>query len=144
MTAQLERTQFLYGGNSTFVEELYAKYVANPNSVDASWQQFFEALGDDFSQPSQALSRPSWAPASALVQLEDEGLLGPQGKAAKAADRAAKGGASPEEARRTHYGESEERGTRGQASREETEALLEEGIGVLPLPLPKSLQGPLQ
>ena len=48
MTAQLERTQFLYGGNSTFVEELYAKYVANPNSVDASWRQFFEALGEDF------------------------------------------------------------------------------------------------
>jgi 2-oxoglutarate dehydrogenase E1 component len=99
MTAQLERTQFLYGGNSTFVEELYAKYVANPDSVDASWKQFFEALGDDFSQPKQALSRPSWAPNTALVPMEDEGLLGPQGKAVKSADRAAKGGASPEDAR---------------------------------------------
>ncbi|MBS4045022.1 MAG: 2-oxoglutarate dehydrogenase E1 component [Alphaproteobacteria bacterium] len=99
MTAQLERTQFLYGGNSTFVEELYAKYVANPDSVDASWKQFFEALGDDFSQPKQALSRPSWAPATALVPMEDEGLLGAQGKAAKSADRAAKGGASPADAR---------------------------------------------
>jgi hypothetical protein len=49
-----------------------------------------------------------------------------------------------EEARRIHYGESEERGIRGQASREETEALLEEGIGVLPLPIPKALKGPLQ
>jgi len=99
MTAQLERTQFLYGGNSTFVEELYAKYVANPDSVDASWKQFFEALGDDFSQPKQALSRPSWAPATALVPMEDEGLLGAQGKAAKSADRAAKAGASPADAR---------------------------------------------
>lgn len=99
MTAQLERTQFLYGGNSTFVEELYAKYVANPDSVDASWKQFFEALGDEFSTPKQALSRPSWAPANTLIQLEDEGLLGAQGKAVKAADRAAKGGASPADAR---------------------------------------------
>jgi hypothetical protein len=49
-----------------------------------------------------------------------------------------------EEARRIHYGETEERGIRGQASREETEALLEEGIGVLPLPIPKALKGPLQ
>jgi hypothetical protein len=49
-----------------------------------------------------------------------------------------------EEARKIHYGESEERGIRGQASREETEALLEEGIGVLPLPVPKGLKGPLQ
>lgn len=49
-----------------------------------------------------------------------------------------------EEARRIHYGESEERNIRGQASREETEALLEEGIGVLPLPIPKALKGPIQ
>jgi hypothetical protein len=49
-----------------------------------------------------------------------------------------------EEARKIHYGESEERGIRGQASAEETEALLEEGIGVLPLPVPKALKGPLQ
>jgi hypothetical protein len=49
-----------------------------------------------------------------------------------------------EEARRIHYGEIEERGIRGQASREETEALLDEGIGVLPLPIPKALKGPLQ
>lgn len=49
-----------------------------------------------------------------------------------------------EEARKIHYGETEERGIRGQASREETEALLEEGIGVLPLPIPKALKEPLQ
>ena len=49
-----------------------------------------------------------------------------------------------EEARKINYGESEERGIRGQASREETQALLEEGIGVLPLPIPKGLKGPLQ
>ena len=48
-----------------------------------------------------------------------------------------------EEARTIHYGEAEERGIRGQASREETEALVEEGIAVLPLPLPRP-EGPLQ
>lgn len=49
-----------------------------------------------------------------------------------------------EEARRIHYGESEERGIRGQASAEQTQELLEEGIGVLPLPIPKALKGPIQ
>ena len=49
-----------------------------------------------------------------------------------------------EEARKIHYGESEERGIRGQASHEETEALMEEGIAVMPLPLPEGLEGPLQ
>jgi hypothetical protein len=49
-----------------------------------------------------------------------------------------------EEARRIHYGEVGERAIRGQASREDTEALLEEGIGVLPLPIPKAFKEPLQ
>lgn len=49
-----------------------------------------------------------------------------------------------EEARRMHYGEVDERNIRGRASREETEALLEEGIPVLPLAVPKGLKGPLQ
>jgi hypothetical protein len=49
-----------------------------------------------------------------------------------------------EEARRIHYGETEERGIRGQASRAETEALADEGIGVMPLPIPNALKEPLQ
>lgn len=49
-----------------------------------------------------------------------------------------------EEARRIHYGEAQQRGIRGQASADETAALLDEGIEVLALPLPLSLKGPLQ
>ncbi|MEO7338239.1 MAG: DUF1178 family protein [Caldimonas sp.] len=50
----------------------------------------------------------------------------------------------PEEARRIHYGEVEERGIRGQASREAAEALREEGIEVVTMPVPPSLKGPVQ
>jgi len=49
-----------------------------------------------------------------------------------------------EEARRIHYGEAEERNIRGQASAAETEELIDEGIGVLPLPVPHGMKGPLQ
>jgi hypothetical protein len=49
-----------------------------------------------------------------------------------------------EEARKIHYGETTERGIRGQASPEETRELLEEGVPVLPLPVPKALKGPVQ
>lgn len=54
------------------------------------------------------------------------------------------GGRFVEEARRIHYGEAKQRGIRGQASREETEALLEEGIAVAPLPMPHALKGTMQ
>jgi Protein of unknown function (DUF1178) len=48
------------------------------------------------------------------------------------------------EARKIHYGEAKERGIRGQVSRDETLELLDEGIEVMPLPLPKALKGTLQ
>lgn len=50
----------------------------------------------------------------------------------------------PEEARRIHYGETAPRGIRGQASPDERQALLDEGIEVMALPMPAGLKGPLQ
>lgn len=50
----------------------------------------------------------------------------------------------PEEARRIHYGESQERGIRGHASPEDAEALREEGIEVMALAVPDALKGPVQ
>jgi hypothetical protein len=50
----------------------------------------------------------------------------------------------PEEARRIHYGEVEARGIRGQASAEERQALLDEGIEIMSLPIPAALKGPVQ
>ncbi len=47
----------------------------------------------------------------------------------------------PEEARRIHYGETSQRGIRGQASAEEREALRDEGIEILALPVPAALKG---
>ena len=50
----------------------------------------------------------------------------------------------PEEARRIHYGEVEARGIRGQASADERQALLDEGIEIMSLPIPAALKGPVQ
>ena len=54
------------------------------------------------------------------------------------------GDSFPEEARKMHYGETEARNIRGHATLEETEELMEEGIAVMPLPLPDALKEPLQ
>jgi hypothetical protein len=48
------------------------------------------------------------------------------------------------EARRIHYGEIEARGIRGQASADDRQALREEGIEVMSMPLPAALKGPIQ
>lgn len=49
-----------------------------------------------------------------------------------------------QEARRMHHGEVEERAIRGQATPDEAVQLIEEGIAVMPLPLPASAKETLQ
>ncbi|WP_431097229.1 DUF1178 family protein [Polaromonas aquatica] len=54
------------------------------------------------------------------------------------------GGRFAEEARRMHYGEQEARSIRGQTSAREAVELIEEGIDVMPLPLPAAVKDTLQ
>ena len=48
-----------------------------------------------------------------------------------------------EEARKIHYGEKPERNIRGQVTATESQALHEEGIAVVSLPMPAALKGPV-
>src|SRR5499426_3189083 len=57
-------TSFLYGGNAAYVEDLHARYLADPTSVDAQWQAFFQSLKDDGADAARIAAqnayRPSW------------------------------------------------------------------------------------
>ncbi|HCL86154.1 MAG TPA: 2-oxoglutarate dehydrogenase E1 component [Comamonadaceae bacterium] len=35
---------YLFGGNASYVEEMYESYLANPGSVPDSWREYFDAL----------------------------------------------------------------------------------------------------
>jgi len=104
------------------------------------------AISKMLSAPRLNLGAPEPQPRQDVVSMPDAALQAAWLKMVRhvLANTDDVGERFPEEARRIHYGETEERSIRGQASPEETEALLEEGIGVLPLPIPKALKGPLQ
>ena len=53
-------TSFLYGSNAPYIEELYARYEADPKAVDAEWQSFFQSLKDDSRDVIEAARGPSW------------------------------------------------------------------------------------
>src|SRR3974377_1519293 len=58
--AAFTRTSFLYGGNATYIEDLYAKYEADPTAVNAQWQEFFKSLKDKASDVAESARGPSW------------------------------------------------------------------------------------
>lgn len=100
-------------------------------------------LGAAAPEASLSVATPTLEPqheqARALAALQG-GLM--QAVRAVIANTEDVGPRFPEEARRIHYGETEARNIRGQASAQERAALAEEGIEVVALPTPKSLTGP--
>ncbi len=81
------------------------------------------------------------APAERLAAVQAAAMQAVQQLMARTEDV---GDRFPEEARRIHYGEAEARGIRGRASAQEAQALRDEGIEVMALPVPAALKGPLQ
>jgi 2-oxoglutarate dehydrogenase E1 component len=65
--AAFATSSFLYGGNATYIDDLYARYEADPQAVDAQWQAFFAGLKDaphDIAENAHGPSwqRPGWPP----------------------------------------------------------------------------------
>ena len=54
-------TSFLYGGNAAYIDDLYARYEADPKAVDAEWQSFFRSLKDDARGVENNARGSSWA-----------------------------------------------------------------------------------
>ncbi|QIB34876.1 2-oxoglutarate dehydrogenase E1 component [Ancylobacter pratisalsi] len=53
-------TSFLYGANAAWIEDLYARYEADPTSVDAEWQAFFGGLKDTPADVEKSARGASW------------------------------------------------------------------------------------
>ncbi|MGD9846311.1 MAG: 2-oxoglutarate dehydrogenase E1 component [Variibacter sp.] len=65
-------TSFLDGGNARYVEDLYARYAKDPNSVDGQWQAFFKSLKDDSARVREEADGPSWKRGDWPLPARDE------------------------------------------------------------------------
>ena len=57
-----DKTSFLEGSNSAFIEKLYLKYVSSPETIPESWKQFFDGLNEDQKIILTEIQGPSWSP----------------------------------------------------------------------------------
>ena len=149
-----------FGSEEDFQSQLQRKLVQCPVCGDSDVTKQLSAprinLGAQPPKVTPQASKPSAAPVPALpAKSEPTPELNAEARAHLHAMQAAwmqwsrkvaentenVGKNFAEEARRIHYGETEERAIRGQTSAEEAMELLEEGIGVLPLALPEAADG---
>ncbi|HWT19326.1 MAG TPA: DUF1178 family protein [Variovorax sp.] len=146
-----------FASNEAFETQLAAGLVECPVCADTRIVKLLSAprlnLGNA-KAPAEAAAAPASASASASASSAPAKAQAPAEQSPEArwmravrevlAKTEDVGDRFADEARRMHYGETEERGIRGQATREQTEALLEEGIPVMALPIPAALKETLQ
>src|SRR5262245_19128334 len=72
-------TSFLSGPNAAFIDELYARYAKDPQSVEPGWRSYFASLGEDAAEALADLRVASWAPPRPQIM---NGGLAPNGSQA--------------------------------------------------------------
>ena len=65
-----KKTSFLAGSNSEFINEFYADYISDPNSLPDSWRKFFDGLSDDEKLIFDDIKGPSWSPEKKLKRIK--------------------------------------------------------------------------
>ncbi|PTE21021.1 2-oxoglutarate dehydrogenase E1 component [Cereibacter changlensis JA139] len=60
---QFHASSFLQGHNADYIDQLQARYAADPASVDAGWAELFRSLGDSELDAKRQAQGPSWARA---------------------------------------------------------------------------------
>ncbi|WP_340244720.1 2-oxoglutarate dehydrogenase E1 component [Roseobacter sp. HKCCA2468] len=65
-------SSFMQGHNAEYLEQLYARYAQDPNSVEESWRVFFASLGDAPADAKAEAAGPSWARGDWPLQPADD------------------------------------------------------------------------
>ena len=68
-----EKTSFLGGNSSEFIEELYSQYVQNPKSISKEWKEFFDGLKDKKEEIINTANGPSWSRKKSKINLYKNG-----------------------------------------------------------------------
>ena len=78
---EYQKTAFLSKSNSSFIEEMYMKFVNNDPTLPDSWKRYFDEIGDEFDVIVNELNGPSWSPSKKVsidkpkVQIDQNSQL---------------------------------------------------------------------
>ena len=57
------KTAFLNKSNSTFIEDMYMKFINNDPALPNSWREYFNEIGDEANDVVKEINGPSWSPS---------------------------------------------------------------------------------
>jgi len=68
---EYEKTSFLNKSNSTFIEQMYLKFINNDSDLPESWRLYFEEIGDEINLIVKEINGPSWGPANKKINIRE-------------------------------------------------------------------------
>jgi hypothetical protein len=135
ITKKLSATRFNLG-KAAAPTETKTTQSKNETSAGASLTSTELVTQDRTPQPLPSPQRPPMSPEVAAI-MQAAWMDMAKHVMANTEDV---GNSFASEARKIHYGEADERAIRGHATPDQTMELIEEGIDVMPLPIPESLK----
>ena len=69
-----EKTSFLHKANTSFIEEMYVKFIEGDTTIPQSWKSYFEDLGEDLNEVIKEIEGPNWKPNKIKINLNQQNL----------------------------------------------------------------------
>ena len=66
---EYQKTSFLSKTNSSFIEEMYLKFINQDENIPESWKKYFEDIGEDLNVVAKELNGPSWNSNKTKIDL---------------------------------------------------------------------------
>ncbi len=68
---EYKKTSFLNKSNSTFIEQMYLKFINKDSDLPESWKNYFLDIGDELDLIAKEINGPSWSPQKKRIYLEE-------------------------------------------------------------------------
>ena len=66
-----KNTSFLSKSNSTFIEEMYLKFINKDSDLPESWKKYFLQIGEELEVVAKEIKGPSWNPLKKKIDLTE-------------------------------------------------------------------------
>ena len=69
---EFKKTAFLSKSNSSFIEQMYVKFVNNDPNLPDSWRKYFNEIGEEIDVIVNEINGPSWSPNKKVYIEKDQ------------------------------------------------------------------------
>ena len=69
---EIAKTSFLNKSNSSFIEEMYLRFIEKDPTLPESWKDYFKSLDEDLTSVAKEIEGPTWQPNRKEININNE------------------------------------------------------------------------